>query len=118
MSTKQFASQDEYIHSFPQDVATILEKIRKTIRKVVPDAVETIRYNIPTFDVDGEHLVFFAGWKEYISLYPVPEGNKAFQEKIAPYKKEKSTLRFPLNNPIPYDIVEDLVTLLLKRETK
>ncbi len=114
MSDKKFSSIDDYIRTFPHDVVAILEKIRQTIRKAVPDAVETISYNMPTFDLEGEHLVFFAGWKNYVSLYPLPAGDSAFQQKVAPYKKEKSTLRFPLNEPIPYDLIEEIVTLLIK----
>lgn len=111
---KQFTTIDEYIHTFPDDTQAVLEKMRQTIQKAAPDAVETISYNMPTFDRNGKHLVFFSGWKQYVSLYPLPAGDAAFQQKIAQYKKEKSTARFPLNKPIPYDLVEQIVTLLVK----
>jgi uncharacterized protein YdhG (YjbR/CyaY superfamily) len=103
---------DEYISAFPEDIQVILEKIRQAIHEAVPEATETIRYGIPTFDLNGRHLVFFAGWKQSVSLYPLPAGDAAFQQKIAPYKKEKSTLRFPLEKPIPYDLVGEIVSLL------
>jgi uncharacterized protein YdhG (YjbR/CyaY superfamily) len=108
----QFTTIDEYISTFPADIQAILEKIRQTIHETVPEATETIRYGIPTFDLNGWHLVFFAGWKQSLSLYPLPAGDAAFQQKIAPYKKEKSTLRFPLEKPLPYDFVGESVSLL------
>ena len=114
----KFATIDEYINTFPSDVQIILEKVRRTIQKAVPEATETISYNIATFDLNGKHLIFFAGWKHAISLYPLPEGDADFQQKIAPYKKEKSTLRFPLDKPIPYDLVEEIVTLLMMETPK
>lgn len=107
---------DEYISTFPNDVASILKNIRQIIHKAAPEAVETISYNIPTFDLENKHLVFFAGWKNYISLYPLPAGDNAFQQKISPYKKEKSTLRFPFNKPIPYDLIGEIVTLLISEK--
>ena len=112
---KPFTTIDEYISTFPANIQAILEKIRQAIQKAVPEATETISYGISTFDVNGQHLVFFAGWKHYISLYPLPAGDEAFQQKISHYKKEKSTLRFPLDKPIPYDLVGEIV-LLLKKE--
>lgn len=110
--TKPVTTIDEYIRSFPAEMQAILEKIRQTIHQAVPEATETIRYGIPTFDLKGHHLVFFAGWKQSISLYPLPAGDAAFQQKIAPYKKEKSTLRFPFDRLLPYDVISETVTLL------
>ena len=109
---KPVTTIDEYIQTFPADVQAILEKIRQTIHQAVPEVQETIRYGMPTFDLNGQHLVFFAGWKQSISIYPLPAGNAAFQQKIAPYKNEKSTLRFPVDKPLPYDVVGEMVTLL------
>ena len=113
---KPFTTIDEYISTFPADTQVILEKIRQAIQKAVPEATETISYGIPTFDLNGQHLVFFAGWKQYVSLYPLPAGDEAFQQKISHYKKEKSTLRFPLDKPIPYDLVGEIVILLKKEK--
>ena len=110
---KHFTTIDEYISTFPQETQTILEKVRQSIRKAAPDAVETISYDMPTFDLNGKHLVFFSGWKQHISLYPLPAGDEAFQQRIAPYKRPKSTLQFPLNKPVPYDLVEQIVSLLV-----
>jgi uncharacterized protein YdhG (YjbR/CyaY superfamily) len=113
VDNKQFATIDEYINSFPVETQVILENIRQAIHKAAPDAVETISYKIPTFDLNGKHLVFFAGWKHHISLYPLPAGDEAFQQQIARYKRVKSTVQFPLNKPIPYDLVEKIVSLLI-----
>jgi uncharacterized protein YdhG (YjbR/CyaY superfamily) len=110
---KHITTIDEYISTFPEDTQTILEKMRQAIQKAAPDAVETISYNIPTFDLNDKHLVFFAGWKHHISLYPTPAGDEAFQQQISHYKRVKSTIQFPLDKPVPYDLVEKIVTLLI-----
>ena len=111
---KPFTTIDEYISTFPADTQVILEKIRQAIQKAVPEATETISYGIPTFDLNGQHLVFFAGWKQYVSLYPLPAGDEAFQQKISQYKRAKGSIQFPLDKPLPYDLVEKIVTLLMK----
>jgi len=103
---------DAYIQSFPDDVRAILENVRQAVRRGAPDAVETMSYGMPTFDLNGKHLVFLAGWKRHISVYPIPAGDEVFQRDIAPYRTEKSTLRFPVNKPIPLELVERTVTFL------
>jgi uncharacterized protein YdhG (YjbR/CyaY superfamily) len=108
---------EEYIGSFPAQVQPILAEIRRTIRAVVPTAGETISYQMPTFTLDGKHLVYFAGWKHHISLYPIPAGDAAFQRDIAPYLAGKGTLRFALGKPVPYDLIGRLVTLLVEERT-
>ena len=110
---KLFTTIDEYINTFPADIQPILEKVRQAIHKAAPEAAETISYGIPTFNLNGKRLVFFAGWKHHISLYPIPAGDEAFQQKISQYKRAKGTIQFPLDNPIPYDLVEKIVTLLM-----
>ena len=111
---KPFTTIDEYISTFPVDTQVILEKMRQAIQKAAPDAVETISYGIPTFNLNGKHVVFFAGWKHHISLYPLPAGDEAFQQELSHYKKAKGTIQFQLDKPIPYDLVEKIVTLLRK----
>ena len=110
---KLITTIDEYISTFPEDIQAILEKMRQAIHQAAPDAIETMSYGMPTFDLNGKHLVFFAGWKNHISLYPTPAGDEAFQQQIAHYKRVKSTIQFPLNKPVPYDLVEQIVTLLI-----
>jgi uncharacterized protein YdhG (YjbR/CyaY superfamily) len=113
-SKKLFMTIDDYISTFPEDIQAILEKVRQAIQKASPEATETISYGIPTFNLNGKHLVFFAGWKHHISLYPIPAGDEAFQQKISQYKRAKGTIQFQLDKPIPYDLVEEIVTLLVK----
>jgi len=108
----------EYITSFPEDIQAILEKIRQTIHRTVPEATESISYGIPTFTLNGKHLIFFAGWKHHISLYPIPAGDKDFQQTILRYKKTTGTIQFSLDKPIPYDIVVKLVILLKKEKSE
>jgi len=105
---------DEYIETFPAKVQSILEKIRQIIQKTAPEAVETISYQIPSFNLNDRYLVYFAAWKCHISLYPIPSGNKAFQKELFPYLGGKATARFPLDKPIPYDLVEKIVKFLMK----
>jgi len=111
---KPFMTIDGYISTFPADIQVILEKVRQAIHKAAPEAAETISYAIPTFDLNGKHVVFFAGWKHHISLYPLPAGDEAFQQEISHYKRAKGSIQFPLDKPIPYDLVEQIVTLLIE----
>src|ERR671922_2464426 len=96
---------DEYIAGFPPDVQDILQKIRMTIRKAAPQAEETISYKIPTFNLKGHYLIYFAAYKKHIALYPAPIGVPEFEEEIAPYASGKGTLQFPLDKPIPYKLI-------------
>ena len=113
---KRFTTIDEYISTFPGEVQAALEKVRQAIHHAAPEATETISYGMPTFDLGGKHLVFFAGWKEHISLHPVPAGDDAFQQELANYKRGRGTIQFPLDKPIPDDFVEHIVTLLMKEK--
>lgn len=107
-----FATVDEYIGSFPDDVRIILEEIRRRIRAAVPEAAETISYQIPTFTLDGSAFVYFAGWKHHVAVYPIPSGDEAFEGELAPYRAAKGTLKFPLKQPIPFDLIERVAGLL------
>jgi uncharacterized protein YdhG (YjbR/CyaY superfamily) len=111
---KKFETIDEYIVSFPENVQTVLGKLRDTIRKTAPEAEESISYDMPTFKLDGERLVYFSGWKNHIGLYSIPEGDAAFRKELSPYAGEKGSLRFLLDKPIPYDLVKKIVTLRAK----
>lgn len=104
---------DEYIAGFPNEVQQILEKIRRTIRAAAPDARETMKYKMPTFTLKG-NLLYFAAYKKHIALYPVPEGTEKFNKKLAVYRAAKSTVRFPLDKPIPYDLIGQIVKLRVK----
>ena len=109
MRKNKFQTIDEYIKTFPEDVQIILEKIRQTIRKAAPEAVETISYGIPTFKLNGRGLVYFGAWKNHIGFYPTPSGIEAFKKELAPFKQEKGYVQFPLDKPISYDLVKKIV---------
>jgi uncharacterized protein YdhG (YjbR/CyaY superfamily) len=113
----KFSTVDDYIGSFPEDVQLVLEDVRQTIRKTVPASEEAITYQIPTIMVDGRYLVYFAGWKHHISLYPIPDVDEAFEQELAPYKSGMGTLKFPLGEPIPTSLIERVVTLLAEQRS-
>jgi len=115
---KEFTTIDEYIKTFPKDVQSLLQGIRQTIRKAAPEAVETISYQMPTFKLNGRFLVSFAAWKHHVAMYPIPSGTETFKKKISEYKGAKSTARFPLDKPVPYDLVTQLVTFRVKEALK
>lgn len=99
---------DAYIASFPDDVRPILEQVRATIKAAAPGATEAIRYAIPAFVLHG-NLVFFAAFKHHVSVYPAPRGTDAFRAELAAYAGGKGTVRFPLDRPIPYDLITRIV---------
>ena len=105
---------DEYIAGFPNDVQDILEKIRMTIRKAAPDAEETISYKMPTCNLNGHDLVYFAAYKKHIGFYPAPIGNPEFKEELAPYQAGKGTLQFPMGKPIPFGLIRKIVKFRVK----
>ncbi|MGX1778739.1 iron chaperone [Nocardia brasiliensis] len=112
---EQTATVDTYIASFPEDVRSILEQIRDSIKRVLPEATEAISYDIPTFKVNGHNVVHFAAWKHHVSVYPIPAGDKAFERAVEPYRAGKGTLKFPLTKPIPYDLIADIAIKLAAR---
>jgi uncharacterized protein YdhG (YjbR/CyaY superfamily) len=115
MKTKTTAPQniDEYIAVFPQDIQEILEKIRSTIRKAAPDAKETISYQIPTFTLEG-NLVHFAAFKNHIGFYPAPTGTEKFRKELSVYKGGKGSVRFPLDEPMPFALIGQIVKFRVK----
>jgi len=104
----RYNSIDEYIENFPIDTQEILQKIRSTILKAVPEAKEKISYGMPAFDFKGI-LVYFAAYKNHIGFYPTGSGIEAFKDKITGYKTSKGTIQFPLNEPIPMDLIIEIV---------
>ena len=108
---------DEYIASFPQDVQKILSKIRMTIRKNAPDAEETIKYRMPTFILKG-NLVYFAAFKNHIGFYPIPTGIEEFQKELSGYHVGRGSIQFPLDKPIPYDLITRVVKFRVKENLK
>jgi uncharacterized protein YdhG (YjbR/CyaY superfamily) len=113
VSKKTFKTIDEYIALFPKDVRNILEELRKAIRDVAPQAEEGISYQIPTYKLNG-NLVHFAAFKDHISFFPTSSGIEAFKVKLKSYKTSKGTIRFPLDEPIPFDLIEEIVRFRVK----
>ena len=106
MAKTDYKSVDEYIAAQPEGSRATLEAVRATIRRAVPRAKEVISYQIPAFKVDGKPVIYFAGWKEHYSLYPVTERTQAvFRDALAAYKVSKGTIRFPLSARIPTELI-------------
>jgi uncharacterized protein YdhG (YjbR/CyaY superfamily) len=99
---------DEYIAGFPPETRAILEKVRATIHEAAPEAEETINYAIPTFTLKG-NLVHFAGFKNHIGFYPTPSGIEKFKNEFTGYESAKGSVKFPLSQPIPYDLIREVV---------
>jgi uncharacterized protein YdhG (YjbR/CyaY superfamily) len=106
---------DGYIAQFTANVQAILQSVRTTISSAAPDAKETISYLMPAFRLHGI-LVYFAAWEKHIGLYPPISGDKAIERAIARYAGPKGNLQFPLDEPIPYDLIERIVKLRVKQD--
>jgi len=104
---------DKYISGFPKEIQTMLEQIRLTIRQAAPEAEETIKYAMPTFVLNG-NLVHFAAFKNHIGFYPVPSGIEAFKKELSVYKGAKGSVQFPLNKPMPLDLITKIVKFRVK----
>ena len=111
----RFASVDDYIASYPEETRTQLAGVRRAIRRAVPQAGEKISYGMATFTIGGKPLIYYAGWKNHVGLYPVPTGDDAFEKAIGPYRRAKDTVRFPINRPVPLELVAEITELCLKR---
>jgi uncharacterized protein YdhG (YjbR/CyaY superfamily) len=105
-----YKTVDEYIRSFPKDIQLVLEKVREAIKKKAPDAVESIAYGMPAYKTNGKPLVYFAGYKKHIGFYATPTGHTAFAEELSKYKQGKGSVQFPLDKPIPYELIKRIVT--------
>lgn len=103
-----FASIDEYIATFPEDIQAILQTIRATIHAAAPDATEKISYQMPTFYLKG-NVVHFAAFQNHIGFYPAPSGIEAFEAELAQYKTSKGAAQFPLGEPLPLDLIRQIV---------
>ncbi len=105
---KKFVSIDEYIAAFPKNIQNVLQDLRQAIREAAPEAEEGISYQIPVFKLNGD-LVWFAAFKDHIGFYPRASGIEAFQDKLSAYEISKGTVKFPINEPIPLDLVKKMV---------
>jgi len=97
---------DEYIKLFPKETQVVLQKIRQIIRSAVPQATESIAYDMPAYKLAGKPLVYFAGYGKHIGFYATPSGHSEFAEELSKYKQGKGSVQFPLDQPIPYDLIE------------
>ena len=100
---------EQYIDGFPEEVQTILNNIRGIIKKVAQDADESFAYGMPAYKTFNKPLVYFAGFKNHIGLYALPSGHAAFREELAANKQGKGSVQFPVNKPVPYDLIERIV---------
>jgi uncharacterized protein YdhG (YjbR/CyaY superfamily) len=114
---RHFKTVEEYIQAFPENVQHTLEEMRSTIQRAAPEAEETISYQIPTYRLNG-NLVYFAAFKSHIGFYPTLSGMEAFKKEISPYKTSKGTVQFPIDKPIPYDLVRRITTFRRKENLK
>jgi uncharacterized protein YdhG (YjbR/CyaY superfamily) len=116
METRQVPANtiDEYISGFSPEVQAILRRVRQTVQEAAPEAQEVISYRMPAFKQDGI-ILFFAAFRNHIGLYPPVAGDSRFQKAIAPYAGEKGNLRFPLDKPIPYELIARITALRLRQ---
>jgi uncharacterized protein YdhG (YjbR/CyaY superfamily) len=115
---KGYKSTDEYIAAFPKSIQVILKELRQAIRDSAPDAEEIISYGIPTFDLNRRHLVHFAAYKSHIGFYPTSSGINAFKKDLSPFKTSKGTVQFPLDKPIPLELIKKIVKYRVKENTR
>lgn len=118
MAKTNFKSIDEYIAACPEATHARLQEIRAAIKKIVPEAKERISYQIAAFELNGKHLIHFAGWKKHISLYPIPAGDEAFEQAVSQYADGKGTMKLPLDEPLPMRLVNKVIKLHLAENLK
>lgn len=106
---KKPESVDEYLSDFPEATRLILEKIRAVIKAVAPEAEESFSYGMPAYKLNGRPLVYFAGYEKHIGFYATPTGHAAFSEELSKYKQGKGSVQFPVNEPMPLDLISRIV---------
>ena len=117
MQSKTAKDIDEYIAAFPKDIQKTLNKIRATIKKAAPKAEEAISYQIPTFRLNG-NLIHFAAYKNHIGLYPAPRAVEEFKKELERYGSSKATIKFSLDEPVPYDLITKIVEFRVKQNSE
>lgn len=111
----KFRTHEEYIGSFPREVQQVLQHIRQTILKAAPEAEETISYNMPTFRLNGQVLIYYAAWKEHYSIYPTTTAMERELKEIAQYTTSgKGTIQFPADKPVPFSLITKIVQFRIK----
>ncbi|MCE7043230.1 iron chaperone [Dyadobacter sp. CY312] len=114
MAAAKSSNIDEYIAGFPSDIQKILQDIRTAIQNTVPEATEAIKYNMPTF-IFRSNLVHFAAFNNHIGFYPAPTANDVFERDLSAYKTGKGSIQFPYSQPIPLDLIAEIVAWRVKR---
>ena len=99
-------SIDEYISTFPEATQELLQELRRRVLAALPGAEERISYQIPTFAIDGQYVIYVAGWKNHISIYPIPSGDAELDADLEPYLSGQGTIKLPLKQPVPWDLVD------------
>ena len=114
MKAKVAKNIDEYIADFPDDVQASLQKVRAAIKKAAPRADEAIKYQIPTFVLNG-NLISFAGYKNHLGLYPGSRPIEEFEDELAGYTTSKGTVQFPLDKPVPVGLISKITKFCVQR---
>lgn len=109
---------DKYIDQFPGHVQEILKNIRQLIKDNAPDAIELFSYGMPSYKTNNKPLVYFAAFKHHIGLYATPSGHEKFQKELSKYKQGKGSVQFPLDQPMPYQLIEKIVTFRVKENNE
>ncbi len=114
----QFQNVDEYIRTFPENIQQLLSEIRKLILKLAPEAGETIAYGMPAYKTYGKPLVYFAGHKNHIGFYATPSGHSAFEKDLSVYRGGKGSVKFPIDQPIPYELIGRIIQFRVNENAK
>jgi uncharacterized protein YdhG (YjbR/CyaY superfamily) len=117
MTNGKLAEVDRYIASFPPDAAFILERIRETVHKAAPGAIEGFKYDMPVFRIGDAYIFYMGGWKKHVGLYPIYPQASELEAEIAPLRSGKDTLKLVYNKPIPYPLVAKLVKAIVRELT-
>ena len=112
-TNRKFKTVDEYLSAFPANTKSVLKDLRKTIKQAAPQAEELISYNMPAFKLHGM-LVYYAAYKEHIGFYPTPSGIEAFKKELSIYEGAKGSVKFPIDKPIPLDLISKIVKYRVK----
>lgn len=109
VGTPRYKTIDAYIRTCPKDVQGVLKKLRQVILSAAPGAQEAIKYQMPAFVLRGKNLVYFAAWKQHIGFYPTPSATVAFKKELAKYDGAKGSIKFPLDEPLPFTLIKKMV---------
>jgi uncharacterized protein YdhG (YjbR/CyaY superfamily) len=118
MKTVKATNVDDYISSFPKETQKLLKQVRSTIKKAAPKAEESISYGMPAYKLNGKPLVYFGGYEHHIGFYATPTGHSAFKKELSKYKEGKGSVQFPVDEPMPLDLVAKIVRFRVKENAE